>query len=300
MRKYPYQFYKKIIKGEKQCLIGQVFSNQLFESHIFALFVNSFLSGGNGIAQGYKNSMAITHSGSDLTIDTGAIVIQGRYLEEDTGTTINAGTDSLFCKLVIEIDLDKINTQNDFRQGYYKIITDSSNYPALTQNDIVNDVSGVYQYELARFKTNSSGITDFVDKRTFIGNGILDAMHPIGSIHISVNPTNPSQYFGGTWIAWGSGKVPVGIDTSDPDFDTVEETGGEKTHTLTVSEMPKHDHAQSQTAKHYIDPESSGNIVVNTGGTIRGRNCQFAEKGGDQPHNNLQPYITCYMWKRTA
>jgi len=158
-------------------LNGQVFSNQLFESHIFALFVNTFLGGVNGIAENYKNGMAVTYSGSNVSVDTGAVVIQGRYLEEDTGTIINAGTDALYCKLVIEIDLDKINTQNDFKQGYYSIITDSSNYPSLTQTDIVDNVSGVYQFELAQFRTTSGGIIDFVDKRSFVDiEGLYQAL----------------------------------------------------------------------------------------------------------------------------
>lgn len=95
-------------------LNGQVFSNQLFESHMFALFVNTFLDGVNGIPEHYKNGMQVAYSGSNITIGTGAVLIQGRLLEEDTGTTINAGTDSLYCKLVIEIDLDKVNTRRKF------------------------------------------------------------------------------------------------------------------------------------------------------------------------------------------
>lgn len=149
-------------------LKGEVFANQLFENQIFALFMNTFLNGANGICNGYKNSMAVTYSGSDLTIDSGAICIQGRFLEEDTTSTITASTDNTFCKLIIEIDLDKVNTDEEFKQGYYKIIKGAGSYPALTQTDIVNNVSGIYQYELARFKAGTTGITDFQDMRTFI------------------------------------------------------------------------------------------------------------------------------------
>ncbi len=149
-------------------LKGDVFANQIFENQIFALFQNTFLGGTNGICDGYKNSMEVTYSGSDLTIDSGAICIQGRFLEEDTSSTITASTDNTFCKLIIEIDLDKVNTDEEFKQGYYKIIKGVSDYPALTQTDIVNNVSGVYQYDLARFKAGASGITDFADMRTFL------------------------------------------------------------------------------------------------------------------------------------
>lgn len=147
---------------------GQVFANQLFENQIFALFINTFTDGANGVSDNYKNGMAITYSGSDLTIDSGACVIQGRYLEEDTSTTISAGADNMYCKLVIEIDLDKTNTTTEFNQAYYKIVKGANDYPALTQTNIVKNVSGVYQYELARFRNPSSGITDFQDRRTFI------------------------------------------------------------------------------------------------------------------------------------
>ena len=144
--------------------------------------------------------------------------------------------------------------------------------------------------------TNDSGFITAAD----IGN----ALYPVGSIYMSVNNTNPSTFFGGTWEAWGAGKVPVGVDTADTDFNAVEKTGGEKTHTLTVNEMPKHSHSlptfYSNPEKENItfadsafnaDKASDGN--VSNGG-------QVISTGGGQAHNNLQPYITCYMWKRTA
>lgn len=149
-------------------LKGHVFAKQLFGNSIFALFINTFLNGKNGISKDYKNAMAVTYSGSTINVDSGAICIQGRFLEEDTSTQLSAGTDTAFCKLVIEIDLDKQNTETDFLQGVYKIVKSASVFPTLTQTDIVKNNSGVYQYELARFKTTANGITEFADKRTFL------------------------------------------------------------------------------------------------------------------------------------
>lgn len=149
-------------------LKGHVFAKQLFGNPIFALFINTFLNGKNGVSKNYKNGMAVTYSGNTVTVDSGAICIQGRFLEEDTSTTISAGTDTAFCKLVIEIDLDKQNTETDFLQGVYKVVKSGSAYPTLTQTDIVKNNAGVYQYELARFKTSASGITEFSDRRTFL------------------------------------------------------------------------------------------------------------------------------------
>lgn len=149
-------------------LKGQVFANQLFENQMFALFIDTFANGTNGVSNNYKNGMAVTYSGSNVTIDSGAILIQGRLLEEDTSTTISAGADNMYCKLIIEIDLDKTNTTTEFNQGAYKIIKGANAYPALTQTNIVKNNAGVYQYELARFRNPSTGITDFQDMRTFI------------------------------------------------------------------------------------------------------------------------------------
>lgn len=159
-------------------------------------------------------------------------------------------------------------------------------------------------------------------------SAIAGSMHPVGSIYMSVSPTNPSAYFGGTWAAWGTGRVPVGVDASDTDFAPVEKTGGASTVTLTAKQMPAHTHAKGTLAadsggahKHKLNLSkttwgaSSGNKVVvdstdytamdnkNTasGGahehTISGAT---ASAGGGNAHSNLQPYITCYMWKRIS
>ena len=149
-------------------LKGHVFSKQLFGNPIFALFINTFLNGVNGVSNNYKNGMDVTYNGSTVTVDSGAVCIQGRFLEEDTYTTLSTGTNTAYCKLVIEIDLDKENTESEFTQASYKIITSSSGYPNLTQTNIVKNVAGVYQYELARFKTSTNGISEFKDMRTFL------------------------------------------------------------------------------------------------------------------------------------
>lgn len=149
-------------------LKGHVFKEQIFGNQIFALFINTFLDGKNGVSNNYKNGMAITYSGNTLTVQSGAVCIQGRFLEEDTNTDISAGTDIAFCKLVVEIDLNKQNTESEFKQANYKIVKSTSGYPALTQNNIVKNNTGIYQYELARFKTGTNGIIDFQDMRTFL------------------------------------------------------------------------------------------------------------------------------------
>lgn len=83
--------------------------------------------------------------------------------------------------------------------------------------------------------------------------------YPVGSIYMSTSPTNPASLFGGTWVAWGSGRAPVGINTSDGNFNTVEKTGGSATETLTVAQMPSHTHTFTGRAV-----TSGGNSVTPT------------------------------------
>jgi len=153
-------------------LKGHVFKEQVFGNQIYALTNDTFLNGLCGVFD-YKENMKMDVSGNKITIRSGCVLIKGRTLEEDTYTEILADTDSAYCKLVIEIDLDKENTDTVFKQAQYTIVKSTLNYPNLTQNDIVANNSGVYQYELARFKTGSNGISEFQDKRTFLNYKLI-------------------------------------------------------------------------------------------------------------------------------
>ena len=124
----------------------------------------------------------------------------------------------------------------------------------------------------------------------------LRAVYPVGTIYINAaDSTNPGTLFGfGTWEAFGAGRVPVGIDASQTEFDTIGETGGAKTHTLTTGEMPAHSHNVSTG-----DTGPGGGSLV-----YRATSGAFPQAtsstGSGEAHNNLQPYIVVYMWKRTA
>ncbi|MBR2329854.1 MAG: hypothetical protein IKA40_01270 [Clostridia bacterium] len=127
-----------------------------------------------------------------------------------------------------------------------------------------------------------------------------DIMYPVGSIYMSVKSTSPASLFGGTWSAWGTGRVPVGINTGDSNFNTVEKTGGASTHTLTIDQIPYHNHAivnQSGTNGYTSNKIEWKNDYGTNGNTTI---YYTAGAGGGGAHNNLQPYIVCYMWKRIA
>ena len=114
---------------------------------------------------------------------------------------------------------------------------------------------------------------------------------------MSINSTNPATLFGGTWISWGAGRVPVGVNPNDTDFNDSQKTGGEKKHTLTVGELPSHSH---QNYMRYNNGSSSGYGIRTENGVCAWRTAQGAKAtGSGQSHNNMPPYITCYMWLRT-
>lgn len=172
----------------------------------------------------------------------------------------------------------------------------------VNQNDLT-----VIKEDISQLQTETTQLNDDVTRLMGAFTSVTDLtkqlfllMHRVGDIIFSTSDENPSTIYGGTWVAWGKGQVPVGVDTSDSDFNTVEKTGGEKEHTLTVDEMPSHTHAQYVTS----DNVSGGGIRVDY--TKDGASLPYLQgidtgsSGGNQPHNNIQPYITCYMWKRTA
>lgn len=130
-------------------------------------------------------------------------------------------------------------------------------------------------------------------------SAIFLASHPIGSLFETTVATNPGTLYGGTWAAWGGGRTPVGVNTADTDFSTVEKTGGEKTHTLTVAETPSHSHRTNDIAV-YGQGVTGFNFISTPDGDWKGHYRISESVGGGQAHNNLQPYITCYMWKRTT
>lgn len=128
-------------------------------------------------------------------------------------------------------------------------------------------------------------------------NGIADlydAIFPIGQIIIKGDDADYSNWLGFTWERTAVGKVLVGYDSKDTDFNTIGKTGGEKKHKLTIEEMPSHNHNI---------PKYNWEVTTGTGATGHYNNVETQETsstGGGQSHNNLQPYQVVAYWKRTA
>ena len=154
------------------------------------------------------------------------------------------------------------------------------------------------------------------------GTNVLEKVYPVGSIYINASvSTNPATLLGfGTWVAFGAGRVLVGLDSTDTDFDSAEETGGAKTVTLTASQIPEHTHNlyvdeyqggdDAAWANNATDGRIAGNNInrqnrtstanSGKGAQIIGGTAQELGTSGGSAHDNIQPYIVVYMWKRTA
>lgn len=124
---------------------------------------------------------------------------------------------------------------------------------------------------------------------------IIAIIYPVGALYFTLKNENPGTTLGiGTWVAFGAGKMFVGINAADGDFDTIEETGGAKEVTLSVAEMPAHVHNET----YYSNEGAQGFPGSTNAGTT---NVYPSDStGGDGAHNNLPPYIVLYAWKRTV
>jgi hypothetical protein len=149
----------------------------------------------------------------------------------------------------------------------------------------------------------STGITA-VEVWGLVKSAALDSIYPVGAIYTAITSGSPATVFGGTWVSFGQGRVMVGHDdAASPDTDFVAPSGdgssvllgGAKTHTLSIAEIPSHTHGFTahQTTSGDNDRGGGGVLTSSQTGTT-------AATGGGTAHNNLQPYVVVYMWKRTV
>ena len=173
----------------------------------------------------------------------------------------------------------------------------------------VNSVSATKTAQvISKIDTTGSGVSiQGALDATAIGNNLIDIVYPIGFIITTFTNTNPSTLLANTtWVRFGEGKCVVGVDDADTDF-AAGATAGQKEAVLTEAQMPSHSHTlddfvravQSNGAIYHNDfqkvPKPIGvTTLANTTNTAGGLN------GTTQPLNIMNPYICCYMWRRTA
>jgi len=149
--------------------------------------------------------------------------------------------------------------------------------------------------------------TDKKVKKSSLAKSLLDFFYPVGTIYETTSSNldtvaKMNAHFGGTWEAYGSGRVLVAKST-DTEFNALGKTGGAKTHTLTVAEMPVHSHLNYAVA----NPNSGGDGIrgtfngeEGTGLSLYSTGTNTGSAGSGGSHNNLQPYIVVYRYRRTA
>lgn len=264
----------------------------------------------------YKKSSATSWTSAGVAFFSGtAVTFGGGAISTETSYDIKYTLTDTFTSVSIQDIVSTASVVMDFKAGGKGVAVGK-----VSETDNMFEVSEDWDV-----KVYGKLLKDYIQQ-------FSATVYPVGSIYMSVNSTNPSTYFGGTWVAWGSGRVPVGINTSDTNFSTVEKTGGAATVTLTTSQMPSHTHtftgnsattdskgAHTHTinfTKTEWSGSSSSRVVVdskdytslsNSKTTSNGAHTHSvtatgsnAKTGGGSAHTNLQPYIVCYMWKRTA
>ena len=136
------------------------------------------------------------------------------------------------------------------------------------------------------------------------GGATVDDIYPVGSVKIMYSAW--SGFSGQTWVLFGSGKTLVGQDTNDSDFDTLLETGGSKTHTLTIAQIPSHQH---QINLNKYGSDDLGTWTHPNPKAADGNSNQMKEydmigrsvaAGSGQSHPIVQPYQVVLYYRRTA
>jgi len=165
-----------------------------------------------------------------------------------------------------------------------------------TKADINGSASEAFSAVTANAGTNTTQVATTAFVETALTAATINALvYPVGSIYFNAAvATNPATLLGfGTWAAYGGGRVMVGVHSSGT-FDGLNETGGAETHTLSTAEMPAHTHTYGKSTT------SEAMSIHDITGLRGAATTNTSSTGGGDAHNNIQPYITVYMWKRTA
>ena len=163
---------------------GITFDKQLMDSYAHAHEVNYYFGGDMGITKGCTVAENVD---GNLVVDGGYFLIKGRLVQvvgSETVTVPSVASGTLYSILVFEIDLTEVNTETVFNQGSFKIVSDSSAYPTLIQQDLDNG-GDVYQFEFVRFENSVSGIANLTDTRVLLDLGK----------YLSKAPSSPNDLF---------------------------------------------------------------------------------------------------------
>jgi hypothetical protein len=192
------------------------------------------------------------------------------------------------------------------------VVTAASAASSVSVDDVTIGLTSANKTEIKDLGVTNAKLAGGITRAKFSSDA-LSVAYPVGSIYMNAsNSDNPSTLLGfGTWEAFGAGKVPVGIDATDNDFDIVGSgtntngTTGAKTHILATTEIPPHTHTYYKTSglsnAEGFDNNTTARSATGDNQTSAGNLGENGDGTGNaSPHNNLQPYVVVHMWKRTA
>lgn len=270
------------------------------------------------------NNTTNTYSPTGTTAVTGQAIAQALATIDVPTKTSDLENDSGFItdisgKQDVITDLDTIRSKAENGQVAYETIENDLSDVAFTgdYNDLVNQPTIPSPTTVEQVLTSGTEIAKVNNVSLFApqgGGGGITALdvYPVGAIYMSVSDVEPSTLFGGEWE-----RIKDKFILSSGDTYSSGDEGGEATHTLTTTEMPSHNHAPITANYKFL--ESNANIAVN--GTSRNfpstgssnhfvystaTNAEIIEEattkatGGGGSHNNMPPYLTVNVWKRTA
>ena len=233
----------------------------------------------------------VAEAGSDITVDTS---LSSTSTNPVQNKAVKAAIDAKADKTALDGKLDKAggtltgNLTGKYITGTWLQSTAAENLGKTPGKIAVLDDSGWVYY-----RTPDELLAD-IGAATV--SSMLDKAYPVGSIYMSVNSTNPKTLFGGTWVQIKDRFLLAAGTTYKAGA-----TGGEAEHTLTESEMPSHNHAVYTPNDGAADHSAPGNYPDGTSdSTYYAVGSYTSSAGGGGAHNNMPPYLSVYVWKRTA
>ena len=234
-------------------------------------------------------------------IEQKALVSAKKYINNYDTNFLNNFIEVGYTKTVYKQDLidnglmtlDEISQIDDFRGVQVKLLENDKLEYTISRLSSKKDYTNEELYQLIEaLQNNINSLSTQVNNNNTNSNIFLKS-YPVGSIYISTSSTNPGSTYGGTWEVFGTGRCLIGVDTSQSEFNTVEKTGGSKY-------LQSHRHGLRVTTNMTQGAGNERALVVGGGNAWSLNDTYQMTDVGSGDSQNLPPYITVYMWKRTA
>ena len=269
------------------------------DAEFFAEFFSDII--GNGVRPSPSSTFQVLpQSGMQVQMRPGKCYINGHMAwdKEVETLTVTAGTTvyAVFRFNAASEDITRLLSESVQRSGsIYDLAVARITVPAgavEVTDDMIEDLRSDPDYcGYVQKITDEAAEELWAALTPKIDRGqLLDLVYPVGSIYIAYHHTSPAELFGGTWT-----RMQDCFLWACAASESIGETGGEKTHVLTVNEMPSHRHdvayaGTSGNSYGFVDSTSAGSSGMQ----------RTSYTGGGAAHNNMPPYVSVAVWRRTA